>query len=52
MAATREWSKARLDESWMEPFARSIDKAKKYVDLKLINQREFSSGAVALKNEP
>ena len=36
---------------WMEPFARSIDKAK-YVDMKLINQREFSSGAVALKYEP
>ena len=37
---------------WMEPFARTIDAAKKYVDLKLMGRREFGSGAVAMRYEP
>src|SRR5262245_46166025 len=48
---------------WMEPFARTIDAAKKYVvsstldrvdwnaELRLVGRREFGSGAVAMRYE-
>ena len=37
---------------WMEPFGRTIDAKKKYVDLKLVSRLEFGSGAVAMRYEP
>jgi len=48
---------------WMEPFARTIDAARKvvhprlaglskHVDLKLVSRLELGSGAVALRYEP
>lgn len=36
---------------WMEPFARTIDAAKKYVDLKLVDRVKLKSGAVAMRYE-
>jgi dihydrofolate reductase len=47
---------------WMEPFARTIDAAKKYVvsstldrvdwNAELVSRLEFGSGAVAMRYEP
>lgn len=39
-------------EPWMEPFARTIDAARKHVDWKLASRLELGSGAVVLRYEP
>jgi hypothetical protein len=64
-AAWRPPARTGVRPDWTEPFARTIDAAKKYVvsstldrvdwkcvDLKLMSRLEFGSGAVAMRYEP
>ena len=48
-AAWRPPSRTEPRPDWMEPFARTIDAAKKYV---VSSRLEFGSGAVAMRYEP
>ena len=54
-AAWRPPARTGARPDWMEPFARTIDAAKKLskrVDVKLVSRLEFASGAVAMRYEP
>jgi hypothetical protein len=61
-AAWRRPAQAGARPDWMEPFARTIDAAKKYVvsstldevdwNAELVSRLEFGSGAVAMRYEP
>jgi hypothetical protein len=61
-AAWRRPAPTGARPDWMEPFARAIDAAKKYVvsstlervdwNAELVSRLEFRSGAVAMRYEP
>jgi len=51
-AAWRRPVPAGTRPDWMEPFARTIDAKKKYVDLKLVSRLELGSGIVAMRYAP